>query len=301
MQLIRDKRAAAETPKKIVNSARKVTGMLSSGERTALERGGSDSYLADALAVRIAMDAAISDGLKLYKSGSVANVDVAAVAALTKQADEAAARLQKEANAAVGKSGVESMQMITAASAALSRDTLSFRETADRLRGLSAAPRMGGGFLDPEVVLPGQEPRPAAKTSSAPLAVRAELRDFRDMDTPPGRGKTVVMVIMLAAFVAALSHALYFGLPEHREVSAEKFGKGVERVDVSGPSALVTISPEWLGSVDTGLPPLVSGLREQEVKKAILMLPNGNPAGVLDVETGKVSGLASPRVPAPPK
>jgi hypothetical protein len=301
MQLIRDKRAAAETPKKIVNSARKITSMLSSGERAALERGGSDSYLANVLAIRIAMDAATSEGLKLYKSASVGSIDAAAVAALTRQADEAAARLQAETTAVVGKGQLETLQMITAASAALSRDMLSFRETADRLRGLSAAPRMGGGVLDPDLVLPGQEPRPAAKTSSATAPVRAELRDFRDLDTRPGRGKTILMVVMLAAFIAALANALYFSVPQHKELSVEKLGKGVERVDVSGPSALVTVSPEWLGSVDTGLPPLVSALREAEVTKAILMLPNGNPAGVVDVATGKVSGLASPNVAAPPK
>jgi hypothetical protein len=302
MQLIKDRKAAAETPKKIVNSARKITGLLSSGERAALERGGSDSYLADALAVRIAMDAAISDGLKLYKSASVASVDVAAVAALTKQADEAAARLQKEASAAVGKTEVESLQMVTAASAALSRDTLSFRETADRLRGLSAAPRMGGGSLDPDMVLPGQEPRPAAKTSSGPHApVRAELRDFRDLDTHPGRGKTIIMAVMLAAFVAALAYALYFSLPQHKELSADRLGKGIERVDVSGSSALVTVSPEWLASVDTALPQLVSALREAEVKQAVLLLPTGSPAGVVDVATGKVGGLSRPTGATPPK
>jgi hypothetical protein len=81
----------------------------------------------------------------------------------------------------------------------------------------------------------------------------------------------------------------------------EKLGKGIERLDVSGPSALVTVSPEWLGSADTALPQLVSTLREAEVTKAILMLPNGNPAGVVDVATGKVSGLARPKGAAPPK
>jgi CheY-like chemotaxis protein len=301
MQLLRDKRAAAETPKSIVNSARKITGMLGSAERAALERGGSDSHLANALAVRIAMDAAISEGLKLYKSASVASVDAAAVAALTKQAEEAAARLQTEANAVVGKAEVASLQMITAASAALSRDTLSFRETADRLRGLSAAPRLGGGALDPDLVLPGQQPRPVSRTPSATAPVRADLRDFRDLDNSPGRGKTIIMAVMLAAFLAALAHALYFSLPQHKELSVEKLGKGIERVDVSGPSALVTVSPEWLGSADTALPQLVSTLREAEVTKAILMLPNGNPAGVVDVATGKVSGLARPKGAAPPK
>src|SRR5205823_8186441 len=115
-----------ETPAAAAASAKKVAGMLGSAERNTIEKFGAESYLADALAARIALDSSTSDGVRLYSSQPAASVDAVAVATLTKQADEAAARLQKEANAAVGKGEVESLQMITAASAALSRDLLNF-------------------------------------------------------------------------------------------------------------------------------------------------------------------------------
>ena len=210
--------------------------------------------------------------------------------------------MQKEANTAVSKGEVESLQMVTAASAALGRELLNFRETSDRLRGRSSAPRRGAGALDPDLVLPGQGPRPApAKSSTGPVPVRAELRDFHNLDGGPRRGKTIFMVIALAAFLAALSNALYFSLPHDKELSAEAAGKGVERINTSGPSALVTVSPEWLGRAEAALPQLVSVLREAEVKKAVLLLPNGNPAGVVDVTTGKVSGLVRPKIAGPPR
>src|SRR5207245_2446567 len=83
----------------------------------------------------------------------------------------------KKAPAAISRGEVESLQLITAASAALSRDLHGFKEVADRLRGVGSAPRLGGGSLDPEIVLPGQMYRPPPK-SAEPAPVRAELREF---------------------------------------------------------------------------------------------------------------------------
>jgi hypothetical protein len=140
-----------------------------------------------------------------------------------------------------------------------------------------------------------------SKTSSATAPVRAGRLNFLDLDSSPGRGKTIIMAVMLAAFIAALSNALYFGRPEHGELGLEKLGKGVERVDVSGPSALVTVSPEWLASVDVALPQLVSALHEARVTEAALILADGNPAGFLDVTTGKVRGLSTLTDAPPPK
>ena len=301
IQFLKDKTVPPETPPAAAASAKKVAGMLGSAERNSIEKFGTESHLADALAARIALDAATSDGVRLYSSQPAATVDAVAVAALTRQADEAAARLQKEANAAVGKGEVESLQMITAGSAALSRDLLNFKETADRLRGLGAAPRLGAGALDPDLILPGQAPRPAAKSTTAPAPVRAELRDFQGLEAGQGRGKQILMIIVVVAFVAALANALYFGLPHHTLLTPEMAGKGIERIDVSGPSALVTVTPAWFDFGDSAIPPLVAALKEAGVKKAILITPSGTPGGVLDVASGKVSGAAKPKPPPIPK
>ena len=301
LQFLKDKVAPAEVPPGLAASAKKITGMLGSAERAALDKG-PDSHFADALAARIALDDATAEGVKLYSSSPAVTVDPAGVATVMKQADEASARLQKEANSAVTKGEVESLQMVTAASAALSRDLLHFRETADRLRGQSAAPRLGSSALDPDLVLPGQVPRPAAaKTNTGPAPVRAELRDFNNLDGGPRRGKTILMVLALGAFILALANAVYFGVPRHKELTPELAGKGIERIDVSGEVALVTVTQEWLTVAEAKLPQLVTALRDAEVKKAVLTLPNGSPAGIVDVATGKVSGLARPRAAAPPK
>ena len=301
LQILKDKTAPGEVPQGLAASAKKITNMVGSAERAALDKG-PDSHFADALAARIALDAATSEGVRLFSSSPLLTVDPAGIAALMKQADEAAARLQKEANSAVGKGEVESLQMVTAASAALSRDRLNFKETVDRLRGQSAAPRLGASALDPDMVLPGQLPRPAsAKSNSGPAPVRSELRDFRSLDFGGrGRYKTVFMAIALLAFIAALANAVYFSVPRHRELTPEVAGKGIERIDVSGEVALVTVTKDWVISAEAGLPQLTGALRDAGVKKAVLTLPNGRPAGILDVGSGKVSGLAKPRAAAPP-
>jgi hypothetical protein len=300
-QFLKDKTLPADASASLAASVRKITGMLGSAERNALEKGGPDSHLAESLAARIALEAATSEGVMLFSGALAPSIDAAAVATLTRISDDAAARLQKEANAAVGQGEVESLQMITAASAALSRDHLHFKETADRLRGLSAAPRLGAGALDPDMVLPGQAPRPAAsKQASATPQVRAELRDFQNLDRP-ARTKSVLMIIAVVAFVAALANAVYFSVPHHTSLTPEAAGHGIERIDVAGESALVTVTPEWLSGGEAGLPQLVSVLREGGVKKAVLLLPNGSPAGIVDVATGNVSGFAKPKVAAPPK
>ncbi|HEY2028628.1 MAG TPA: hypothetical protein VGH20_05415, partial [Myxococcales bacterium] len=151
LMLLADSTSLPEANPAIVASARKLTDNLGSSEREALQKAGAGSHFADALAARVALDAATTDGTRLHGANAAPSVDPTALASLTRAADEAAARLQKEASAAVTKGEVESLQLITAASAALSRDLLSFKETADRLRGLAAAPRLGAGALDPHV------------------------------------------------------------------------------------------------------------------------------------------------------
>ncbi len=268
--------------------------MLSAGERASIESKGPESHFADALAARIALDAAAAEALRLSASGQAAAVDTAALASITRMADDAGTRLQKEANAAIAQGEVESLQLITAASASLSRDLLNFKETADRLRGLGAARRLGAGALDPEVVLPGQQPRPKPTPAATPAAVKPELRDFQGFDQPRGRGKKVLAAIVVAGLVAAVANAVYFGLPRVREVDPQQAGAAVERVEASGESAVVTVKPEWRAQA---IDPLLATLRERGVKRALLMLKDGKMVGTLDVATGKLVLLrpAAPR------
>src|SRR5439155_1333202 len=127
------KRPGRDVPKNVAASARKITGMLSVGERASIQRAGQDSHFIDALAARIVLDAAAAEGTRLASAGAAPVVDADSLAVLTKIADEAAGRLQKEANSAIGRGEVESLQLIPAASASLSRDLLNLKETADRL------------------------------------------------------------------------------------------------------------------------------------------------------------------------
>jgi DNA-binding NarL/FixJ family response regulator len=287
-------------PANVAASAKKIGALLSVGERASIQKTGADSCFADAIAARIALDAATAEGNRLGNARAAPSVDVEALGVLTKFADEAAARLQKEANAAIGKGEVEILQLVTAASASLSRDLLNLKETADRLRGLGAAPRMGAGALDPDMILPGQQPRPrpAAVPQAAPV-VKPELRDFRGLDQTPGRGKSVFAAIVVVGAIAVAAHAFYFGVPHHTEVAGETAGRGVQRIDVNGNAALVTVTQDWVASADANLPKLVQVLRAQKVAKAVLFLPGGKATGVVDVVSGKASGIPRPPPTAP--
>src|SRR5581483_2042339 len=245
MALLGDHAPGPAVPANIVSSARKIAALLSVSERASIEKTGRGSHFADALAARIALDAATAEGNRLGSGKVMPTVDAAALGALTKAADEAAARLQQEANAAIGKGEVESLQLVTAASASLSRDLLNLKETADRLRGVAAAPRMGAGGLDPDLVLPGQQPRARpVVTPQAQAPVRAELRDFRGLEEKPGRGKAMAAVVFIVAAIAVGTHAFYFSVPRHAQLPVESAGRGVQRIDVTGSSALVTVTAE---------------------------------------------------------
>jgi hypothetical protein len=221
----------------------------------------------------------------------VPSVEPDSLSALTKVADEAAARLQKEANAAIGKGEVENLQLITAASAALSRDLLNLKETADRLRGVGAAPRMGAGHLDPDVAMPGQPARPKAVQQPVQAVEKAELRDFRGLEEKPSRAKGILAALMLVGCIAAAANAFYFGVPHHTEIPPSAVGDGVRRIDVTGPAALVTVTPEWLADPEPNVAKLIKVLNAHQVKKAVLILPNGTSAGIVDVAAGRTSGM----------
>jgi hypothetical protein len=267
--------------------------MLSPGERVSIDRTGPDGHFAQTLAARIALDAAAAEANRLASGGISPTLDTDALTALTKVADDAAARLTKEANAAIGKGEVEHLQLITAASAALSRDLLNVKELADRFRGVSAAPRLGAGALDPDVVLPGQHPRPKAPVSQAPAPVKAELRDFRGLDhKPAGRGKGVLAFLLFAGAVAAVANGFYFGVPRQHRVAFED--AGVRSINVSGASAVVTVTPDWLAAKDANLPKLLQTLRARQVKKAVLMLASGAAVGIIDTGSAKIVGSGTP-------
>jgi len=68
----------------------------------------------------------------------------------------------------------------------------------------------------------------------------------------------------------------------------------VQRIDITGPAAVVTIAPQWLTASETNLPKLVQVLRARQVKKAVLMLANGTAAGIVDVAAGKATGMPVP-------
>jgi hypothetical protein len=241
------------------------------------------------------LEAANGDGVRLSSASPAPTVDALSVAALVKLADDAAARLQKEASAAVTKGEVESLQAITAANAPLSRDVLSFKETADRLRGLAAAPRLGAGALDPNVVLPGQAPRAATAKTAEKQLVRTELRDFQGLDQAnTGRGKKLLLLVGMVALVALAANAFYFGVPRMQAVATEPAGKNVQSIDVHGPGAVVVINQEWIDNGAAELPRLVEVLRQRQVTRAMLMTANGRPAGVVLVDTGKIIGLPAP-------
>jgi len=284
-------------PRNVAASARKITALLSVGERVSIEKAGPESHFVEALAVRMALEVATAEGTRLASANIAPNVDGEALAALTKLVDAAAARLQKEANAAIGNGQVENLQLVTAASAALSRDLLNLKETADRLRGVGAAPRLGAGALDPDVVLPGQQPRPRpAAAQQAQPAIKAELRDFRGLEEKRGRAKPIFAVLLLVSSIAVAAYGFYFGVPHQVTLAADAAGAGVQRIDFKGEAALVTITQQWLAAPQANLPRLVQVLREHHVKKGILRLQNGTAAGILDVASGKASG-----VPAAPQ
>src|SRR3989454_205222 len=202
MQLLQGANPGRDIPTNVAASARKLTALLSLWERASIEKSGIDSHFVHALGARIALEVATAEGTRLASANVSLTVDMEAMASLTKLADEAAARLQKEANTAIGKGEVESLQLVTAASASLSRDLLNLKETGDRLRGVAGAPRLGGGGLDPDLVLPGQQSRLKSLAAQQTLApVKPELRDFRGLDDRPGRAKGVFAVLLVAACI----------------------------------------------------------------------------------------------------
>jgi len=98
-----------------------------------------------------------------------------------------------------------------------------------------------------------------------------------------------VAAIIGVGLVAAVANALYFGAPRITQVAAESAGQGVEKVDVSGEAAMVTVKPDWPSTGGTNLPPLIGLLRNRGVKRALIMNRTGGMIGTLEVATGRLS------------
>src|SRR5207245_5223958 len=143
--LVREKKAPADAPPEIAAAAKKITGVLNLNERAALEKSGTESHFADALAARIALDVCRAEATRLFSHQPPALVDDASVKTMIQLVNAASARLQKEADGAISRGEVESLQLITASSAALSRALHGFKQMADRLRGVGSAPSLGAG------------------------------------------------------------------------------------------------------------------------------------------------------------
>jgi hypothetical protein len=289
-----DKNPPAGTPADVALAARKLAQVLSLAERSGIEMTGPVSAYGDAAVARVVLEAARSEGLRLASAKPPANVDDVAAGAVVQIADSAAARLQKDADAAIVKAQVEALQSIKAASAALSRDLLSFKEVADRLRGLSAAPRLGAGAggLDPDVVVGTQPHRPAPQQKTEAPQIRPELKDFAAFHESPGRTrKRASLVVGLLLLGGGIANYMVMN-PRVREVPREQLPAGVARVEVSGTTARVFVAPTF-AEVPAGLK-LIELLRDRHVDAAAVFTQTGTIAGQVDVKAGKLFMLAAP-------
>jgi len=284
-----------EVPREVAISADKVAASISSGEKAVIEQQGAGSHFADAAGERVVLDVARAEGARLAAASEPSKVDDAAVKALTQRVDTVVARLQKDAELAVAKGEVESLQIVRASSAALSRDLISFKAAADRLRGLAAAPRLGAGALDPEIVLPGQAARPPPKPAEAP--VRAELKEFEKFQeaTPAARRRTALIVVVVA-LVAAVAYVAIFAWPRVKDVDSSSLNiPGVVRVEVGGTGARVVVSDSFAEKPEPSLSQLISLLRDRKVSSAVLVTASGKPVGQVDVRTGATVGIPAPK------
>jgi len=287
-------------PVEVMFSAKKVAAALSGGEKGAIERLGTETHFADAAGERVALDVARAEGMRLMAASEPSKVDDAAVKVLTQRVDAVVASLQKDADGAIARGEVEALQVVRASSAALSRDLLSLKATADRLRGLAAAPRLGAGALDPDVVLPGQAPSarpPPAKAAEVP--VRAELKEFAKFEeTTPAARKRAALIVLTIALAAAAAYVVLFALPKVRDIDGAKLHiPGVVRVELGEKTARVVVADSFQDKPEPTLSQLISYLREQKMSAAVLETPAGAPAGQIDVKTGTVVGVRGVKPP----
>jgi hypothetical protein len=290
MTMLREKKAPAGTTPELAAAAKKVIGVMNVGERNALEKAGSDSHFAAALAARIALELARAEATRLLGTQPAPVLDEDSVKAVTDIVDTAAARLQKEVEVAIGRADVDMLQLLTVANAAVSRDLLVFREAGDRIQGVGTAPRAGAVALDPDIVLPGQIPRQVSRTTDRPV-MKPELREFDGLGERPARSRKALFFLSVLAGAAAAAYLVLFAYPRISEVRAPILG--IARIEVSGKIARVTLSSDFAEHEPRAIAMLTQTLRERGVDRALLVQRNGSVAGQLSVREGKVYGLAS--------
>jgi hypothetical protein len=292
LSMVREKKAPSGATPELAAAAKRVVGVMNVGERNALEKAGPDSHFAAALGARIVLELARAEATRLLTTQPSAVVDDAAMMAVTHVVEAAAAQLQKAVDVAIGRADVDTLQLLTVANAALSRDQLVFREAADRLRGIGSAPRPGSGALDPEIALPGQISRPGHRTADR-AAMKPELREFAGLGERPRRSRRKALLLLcVVAGGAAVANLMLFAYPRVSEVHAPI--AGVSRIEISGKVARVTLSPEFAGQEARAIAALTQTLRERGVERALLVQRNGSVAGQLAVREGKVFGRSSP-------
>jgi len=293
-----------DVSQEVLLSAKKVATALSGGEKAAIERLGAESHFADAAAERVCLDVARAEGTRLAAASEPSKVDDAAVKAMTQRVDAVVGSLQKDADGAIARGEVDALQVVRASSAALSRDLLSLKAVADRLRGLAAAPRLGAGALDPDMVLPGQAPSARPPPAKAPpeAPVRAELKEFEKFaETKPGARRKTTLYVLFAALAAGAAYVVFFALPNVKEIDGRAANiPGVVRVEIGGTGARVVVSAAFVEKPEPGLTQLIALLREKEVSSAAIFNVNGVPVGQIDVKTGATSGLTAVKKQSPP-
>jgi hypothetical protein len=282
----------------VILSAKKIAAALSGSEKAAIERLGAESHFADAAGERVVLDIARAEGTRLAAASEPSKVDDAAVKSLAQRVDAVVASLQKEADGAITRGEVEALQVVRASSAALSRELLALKAIADRLRGLAAAPRLGSGALDPDVILSGQAPSarpPPPRTAEAP--VRAELKEFaKFQEVTSASRKRTTLIVFVVALVAAAAYVLFFTLPQIRSLDPKSTNiPGVVRVEIGGTGARVLVSDSFAEKPEPSLSLLISLLREKNVSSAVLFNVSGAPVGQIDVKTGATTGIAAPK------
>ena len=307
--MLKERNLPSEVGPEVSAAFVKVAGGLSSGEREALEKAGLESHLHEALLARVALALAGASGYKLFHAQPPAVIDAAQVAVLTQQGDAAGKRLQGEADKAITKGEVEALQLVTAASAALSREQLSFKETVDRLKGLAAAPRLGAGALDPDLAVPGQAPR-AARTGPQEKEKererRTELKDFVGLEggaAPQSRKR----MLLIGAVVLAVSVAngLWWSHPGAKSAAAalvENAGVGVIDILIADRVAMVRVTKAWATSETRreNLKKVCAALETKGVKKAILQAEGMGVIGHVEIGNCKPVGLPAVRPPVDP-
>ena len=309
--ILRDKILPQDAPAESGAAVRKVVGAMPSIDREALGNVGPDSHLHEALSARVQLVHASSDGIKLVNDGEGALVDDAGFTALIQAADTAIKRLQSEADGAITKGEVERLQQVTAASAALSRELLAFKETADRLRGLAAAPRMGAGALDPSVAIDRRKPalvriqRDKDKEETRAEHRKLQLSDFAGLEnTPVTTKQRRNLLIALAIFAVTLTNTIFFAIPHVREAEApvvEQAGSGVLGIVISDRNAIVTVAGTWITAYDrrARLRSLCDLLSLKGVAHAGILVEGSGMAGQVEVNNCQAIGLPAMKPPPP--